>query len=283
MRSPATHIYRLVCAVVSALALALVSIPSANADPHPNRPDFQLPFDCDASVELKTYHGHNPDDAKIDAYVNGQPTGANIRASASGVVHQTFEPGGVEIRHGDGWFTTYMHMKWHVPAGTQVETGDVIGEMGNVASPNYHLHYEQLYAPGLEDAENHHIVQPVLQGEGPIAMDPNAPITMTSTNCGGGGPSDPPSAPTVDVDTFADAPGHDTPGGTQTGTLKAGTNYVHCRQWGPRVGDDAEYNHWWLKTDLDTGETGQWVSAYYLSRWGNDEAKDNSGTDIPDC
>lgn len=43
--------------------------------------------------------------------------------------------------------------------------------------------------------------------------------------------------------------------------------------------------HWWLKTDLDTGNPWQrrWVSAYYLSRWGDDEAKDTSGVDIPNC
>lgn len=26
----------------------------------------------------------------------------------------------------------------------------------------------------------------------------------------------------------------------------------------------------------------QWVSAYYLARWGNDVAKDNNGADIKD-
>lgn len=254
------------------------------ADPLPDRPDFRLPFDCDAQVELKTYAGHNPDDKKIDAYVHGQPTGAAIRASADGVVHQAFYPGGIEIRHGNGWFTTYMHLKWNVPAGTTVKQGDVIGEMGNIASPNYHLHYEQLYAPGLDDADNQHIVNPLLQGQGPFVMDPNQPITMTSTNCGGGGgtPGDPP-AQTFDVDIFEAAPGFDAPGGTKTGTLNAGTNYVYCKVWGPRVGSDAEHNHWWMRTDLDTGPAGQYVSAYYLGRWGNDEAKDNNGAEIPTC
>ena len=28
---------------------------------------------------------------------------------------------------------------------------------------------------------------------------------------------------------------------------------------------------------------GAYVSAYYLSRWGNDEARDNNGTVIPNC
>ncbi|MFC4114009.1 N-acetylmuramoyl-L-alanine amidase [Nonomuraea zeae] len=87
------------------------------------------------------------------------------------------------------------------------------------------------------------------------------------------------------VDTFADAPGHATPGGARTGTLLRGTNYVYCRTWGPIVQSGSSFNHWWLKTDLDSGSPwqNQWVSAYYLSRWGNDQAKDNNGNDIPDC
>ena len=85
------------------------------------------------------------------------------------------------------------------------------------------------------------------------------------------------------VDTFADAPGHSTPGGTQTGTLYKGTNYVFCKVWGPEVRVGTAYNHWWMKTDLDVGPANQWVSAYYLSRWGNDEAKDNNGVDLPNC
>ena len=35
-------------------------------------------------------------------------------------------------------------------------------------------------------------------------------------------------------------------------------------------------------SDLDTG--GQvWVSAYYLSKWGNDQELDNNGNAIPSC
>jgi len=69
------------------------------------------------------------------------------------------------------------------------------------------------------------------------------------------------------VDTFEDAPGHSSPGGARTGTLHKGTHYVFCKVWGPKkqVGDS--YNHWWLKTDLDTGQRNQLVSAYYLTRW----------------
>jgi hypothetical protein len=71
------------------------------------------------------------------------------------------------------------------------------------------------------------------------------------------------------------------------GVLYAGTNYVFCKIWGAekRVGN--AYNHWWLLTDLDSVYSGRdgrsFVSAYYLSRWGNDVAKDNNGTVIPNC
>jgi hypothetical protein len=86
------------------------------------------------------------------------------------------------------------------------------------------------------------------------------------------------------VDTFANAPVYASPTSTaQTGTLYQGTNYVFCKTWGRQIGTATSYNHWWLKTDPDAGPAAQYVSAYYLSRWGNDEAKDNNGTVIPDC
>ncbi|MFG2042914.1 C40 family peptidase [Dactylosporangium sp. NPDC048998] len=105
----------------------------------------------------------------------------------------------------------------------------------------------------------------------------------------GGGTPPPPPPPTPNpntqlVDTFANAPTYETPSSTtQTGTLYAGTNYVYCKVWGRQIGSGSSYNHWWLKTDPDEGAPNQFVSAYYLSRWGNDEAKDNSGVVIRDC
>jgi hypothetical protein len=88
------------------------------------------------------------------------------------------------------------------------------------------------------------------------------------------------------VDTFDTANGYPSPGtGAVSGHLFAGTNYVFCKVLGPNVQEGSSYNHYWLKTDLDDGSPsqGQYVSAYYLSRWGNDVAKDNSGAVIPDC
>lgn len=100
----------------------------------------------------------------------------------------------------------------------------------------------------------------------------------------GAGSASPPPTAKYWVDTFAAAPVYASPTSTvQTGTLDAGTNYVYCKVWGPMVGDSASYNHWWLLTDPDVGPADQYVSAYYLSRWGNDQALDNDGNPIPDC
>ncbi len=86
------------------------------------------------------------------------------------------------------------------------------------------------------------------------------------------------------VDTFAAAPVYASPTSTtQTGTLNAGTNYVYCKVWGREVSSGSSYNHYWLLTDPDSGPARQYVSAYYLSRWGNDQALDNDGGAIPDC
>ncbi|GAA0939365.1 S8 family peptidase [Nonomuraea longicatena] len=92
------------------------------------------------------------------------------------------------------------------------------------------------------------------------------------------------------VDTFADAIGYSGPltGATMQGQLNKATNYVFCKKWGAEVRDSAgNHNRWWLLTDLDRTNPGasgrSYVSAYYLSRWGNNEARDNSGAVIPDC
>ncbi|HEY5833905.1 MAG TPA: hypothetical protein VIW71_08235, partial [Streptomyces sp.] len=105
---------------------------------------------------------------------------------------------------------------------------------------------------------------------------------VTIPDCAGGG--QPPTTGQYWVDTFASASVYGSPTSTaSTGTLYAGTNYVFCKAWGRQISSGSSFNHWWLKTDPDVGPGGQWVSAYYLSRWGNDVAKDNNGVTIPDC
>jgi hypothetical protein len=49
------------------------------------------------------------------------------------------------------------------------------------------------------------------------------------------------------------------------------------------TGSGGAHNKWWLYTDLDSGRSRGWISAYYLRLWGDDVAKDNNGVDIPLC
>ncbi|WP_455360729.1 M23 family metallopeptidase [Streptomyces sp. SYSU K21746] len=287
-------------ALVAMVAVSLLTLGSAPAyatteEATAARPDFRLPFACGQVWQLQTYAGHNPEDKKLDMYRVGGPTlGGQVVASAPGRVHEFFEPGGLEIDHGNGWFTVYLHMdRRDVVLGQQVQAGAPLGRLGLVGTSTAHLHYEQLFdSNGDHDGETDEMVHPVIQGT-EYRLSPSGPFPrVTSTNaCGGGTPA----PQKYWVDTFADATGYasphcvgkNTPECAPQGTLRAGTNYVFCKVKGDRVGDGSSFNHYWLRTDLDVvnpGGSGRaYVSAYYLQRWGNDEAKDNSGTVIRDC
>src|SRR5512144_129507 len=153
------------------------------ADPLPNRPPFLLPFPGGTRCEIKTYVGHNPDDKKMDIYAEGWPNDSAVLAAAAGLVHEHFDPGGIEINHGKGWFTTYMHMDRRAAIGTHVDQGDWVGRADTVGTGTKHLHHEQLYAgPGATDADNKDITYPVIQGQGPLHLVPGKTIVMVSTN-----------------------------------------------------------------------------------------------------
>lgn len=112
------------------------------------------------------------------------------------------------------------------------------------------------------------------------------PKVLDGGGSGGGGGSSPQK---YWVDTFATATGYREPNTKDPqGVLYKGTHYVYCRVRGAEVRHGSQWNRWWLRTDLDRTNPGKngrgaYVSAYYLSRWGNDQAKDNSGRDIPNC
>ncbi|MBD9722054.1 M23 family metallopeptidase [Streptomyces caniscabiei] len=264
------------------------------------RPDFKLPFACGETWQLQTYLGHAPDDKKLDMYrVDGNTLGARVAASAAGTVTEWFEPGGLEINHGNGWFTVYLHMdRRDVRVGQQVAGGATLGRLGLVGTTSAHLHYEQLYdTNGDNNGENDEIVHPVIQGtEYRLSPDGNFPQVTSTNACGSGGGGGGGGEPArYWVDTFADATGYaavDCVGDTRPacapqGKLYKGTNYVLCKKPGDEVRVGASYNHYWLLTDLDEvvpgGKGHAYVSAYYLERWGNDEAKDNDGVVIRTC
>jgi hypothetical protein len=257
------------------------------------RPAFQLPFPCGQQWRLDSW-GHAPalDMVKEPNQVGTE--GATLVAPAAGRVNQSFVHANagnvIQIDHGAGWFTTYLHLQTRsVGVGASVAMGQMIGRVGRTgptANNHPHLHFEQAFdsngngsaswgAAGTERTSQ------VFNGVTYGTANSQTFRNVTSNNsCGGGTTPE-----RYWVDTFADAPGYSTPGGTRTGTLRAGTNYVFCKVAGPTVRVGSAYNKWWLRTDLDTGSPwqNQYVSAYYLTRWGNDEARDNSGNTIRNC
>jgi hypothetical protein len=160
MQRPLSFVRRGAAAIVLALVCALCA--AAPAAAIPAKPNFQLPVPCGQTWVLFSYAEHNPADRKIDmTRVGGTTTGTPVLASLGGTVHQLVNPGGIEINHGGGWFTVYLHM-----------------------------HYELLYdANGDGDGETNEMVTAAFDGReynmGPQGQ--NA-YNVTSRNCGSSGP-----------------------------------------------------------------------------------------------
>ena len=89
----------------------------------------------------------------------GHP-GEPVQAAASGIVATAATtdvyggPGIVEIDHGDGWKTRYLHLTNgnQVAKGDTVVAGQTIGEIANLAS-GPHLHFEVLQSGTAVDPE----------------------------------------------------------------------------------------------------------------------------------
>ncbi|MFJ7127548.1 M23 family metallopeptidase [Streptomyces sp. NPDC098101] len=265
-------------ALVAGLLTALVTTTPAQAAPL-----FKAPFACG---QKWTYSHHSAEVRQALDFVRsdgGGTAGAPVLASASGTAYRYSQPSGagnyIVIEHGGGWKTYYFHLSAYAVAhGAAVSQGQRIGTTGSTGnSSGAHIHYEQLY---------NGVGQPITINGASLAPYPGSYGSrhLTSDNgCSGGGGK-------YWVDTFANATGYAQANtGNAQGVLNAGTNYVYCKVWGQEIRDaSGNYNHWWLRTDLDTvyaGKNGRnaHVSAYYLSRWGNDEARDNNGTVIPTC
>ncbi|MFC7975534.1 M23 family metallopeptidase [Streptomyces cinereoruber] len=265
-------------ALVAGLLTALVTTTPAQAAPL-----FKAPFACG---QKWTYSHHSAEVRQALDFVRsdgGGTAGAPVLASASGTAYRYSQPSGagnyIVIEHGGGWKTYYFHLSaYSVAHGAAVSQGRQIGTTGSTGnSSGAHIHYEQLY---------NGVGQPIRINGTSLAPYPGSYGSrhLTSDNgCSGGGGK-------YWVDTFANAVGYAQANtGDAQGVLNAGTNYVYCKVWGQEIRDaSGNYNHWWLRTDLDTvyaGKNGRgaYVSAYYLSRWGNDEARDNNGAVIPNC
>lgn len=170
--------------VVDATTWAFLFVPPGSTST--GMPDFKVPLPCGNVGQFKTYVGHNPVDKKIDMYNNTDTTDSPVLTSAPGKVIQVVPSNGeVEISHGNGWFTLYLHMKnIRVAEGTQVGRSQTIGTMSDVNGNNVvHLHYEQRYAPTKTNSTNEDIVHPTIQGE-KFIMQPGVYPSRVSQNCG---------------------------------------------------------------------------------------------------
>lgn len=133
--------------VVGAGLLALVGMPNVAAAQE--RPDFQLPFPCGQEWRLDTW-GHAPALDMVREPDQEGTEGAQLVAPADGVVTQSFRHDNagevIQIDHGDGWFTTYLHLQSRsVDEGDEVAQGDQIGQVGRTgptANDHPHLHFE---------------------------------------------------------------------------------------------------------------------------------------------
>lgn len=110
---------------------------------------FQLPFTCADAWRLDTW-GHAPAVDMVREPDQVGTEGAPLLAPAAGVVNMSFfhDNAGnvVQIDHGEGYFTTYIHMESRaVEVGAVLVRGDVIGAVGRTGptSNNHpHLHFE---------------------------------------------------------------------------------------------------------------------------------------------
>jgi hypothetical protein len=176
---------------VAALLVCAAGAVAAGAPAHalPPKPLFQLPFPCGQNWALFSYPGHDPNDKKIDMQrVGGVTNGSPVVASYGGVVHSFGSPGGIEINHGGGWFSLYLHMPTRtVSVGQRVAMGQQIGTVGNVGTKDPHLHYELRYdANGDGDSTNAEIVHASFNGvEYNMGANGERSYNVTSRNCGG--------------------------------------------------------------------------------------------------
>lgn len=110
---------------------------------------FQMPFECGQAWRLDTW-AHAPALDMVREPDQHGTDGALLRAPAPGVVNQSYyhdQAGNmVQIDHGGGWYTTYIHMQSRsVNVGDVLARGDAIGAVGATgptSNGHPHLHFE---------------------------------------------------------------------------------------------------------------------------------------------
>lgn len=110
---------------------------------------FELPFSCGDTWRLDSW-GHAPALDMVREPDQHGTEGAPLFAPAAGVVNQSYFHANagnmVQIDHGEGWFTTFIHMDSRaVEVGDVLVQGDTIGAVGRTGptSNNHpHLHFE---------------------------------------------------------------------------------------------------------------------------------------------
>jgi murein DD-endopeptidase MepM/ murein hydrolase activator NlpD len=122
---------------------------SAAEEPQAQATNFQLPFKCGDTWRLDTW-GHNPALDMVKEPDQQGTEGAQLVAPEAGTVNMSFwhDNAGnvVQINHGGGHFTTYLHMKSRsVKQGDTVAQGQAIGAVGKTgptSNGHPHLHFE---------------------------------------------------------------------------------------------------------------------------------------------
>lgn len=106
-----------------------------------------------------------------------------------------------------------------------------------------------------------------------IAWTLAASLTAAGTILGAGGAEAATPSTIYYYDTWKTAPTYREPTATvsRAGWLYAGSNYFYCQEnSGAEYIDGANRNHWWAKTDDDSGNINVWISDVYITAGGND-------------
>lgn len=131
------------------VAGAVAAPVTASAAEEPRATNFQLPFACGETWRLDTW-GHNPALDMVKEPDQHGTEGAQLVAPEAGTVNMSFwhDNAGnvVQIDHGGGHFTTYLHMETRsVNVGDTLAQGQgfgTVGKTGPTSNGHPHLHFE---------------------------------------------------------------------------------------------------------------------------------------------